>query len=487
MKIHSSYLAGIGGLLTLVAACIPTRLDAQQIVTNWVAYNDHRPGALTPPWVPVTNAWGTARNVTVYDMRLGPGGNLTNFYNGQQLEVTMSVTATGTPDDFGTMFSPATNSPSAGLFYRVCDVSNPNSGIGCRFGPPPAASTYTMLNFSGLNPNKHYVFRGTSTRGGSYPLRWLVATLLDAQGWIDAHNNGLPVPGAPGVLTSNNFPADLGPGQAAYNSGDNRVGAYVGWDFITPSAAGTFSVQSTQYVGHITGGGFADTNNYGYGICAFLLAEVEAAAPVITTNPPPQTTVEQNHPFSLSVSAGGTPLFYQWYKQGVGALPGATLSTYSVSKAALGDTGDYYVRVYNPLGSVTSTVAHVTVNADVTAPAVNTAFSYPNFDMASQSATLNQVIVEFTEPIFGPAIGTPANYVLSGGGGIPASVILTNDRTVALTFASPLAEDTDYTITVGAVRDEAGNNATGLSAAFHSWMRGPGNTLLFEPALMSPA
>src|SRR5436309_1256217 len=71
-------------------------VSGAQIVTNWVAYNDHRPGPL-----PKTNAWGTALGVTPYDMRVGPGGNLTNFINKQQLPVTLTVSPTGAPDDFG--------------------------------------------------------------------------------------------------------------------------------------------------------------------------------------------------------------------------------------------------------------------------------------------------------------------------------------------------------------------------------------------------
>ncbi|HKX61896.1 MAG TPA: hypothetical protein VJS65_08625 [Verrucomicrobiae bacterium] len=30
-----------------------------QLVTNWIAYNDHRPGAAIPPHTPVQNNWGT--------------------------------------------------------------------------------------------------------------------------------------------------------------------------------------------------------------------------------------------------------------------------------------------------------------------------------------------------------------------------------------------------------------------------------------------
>src|SRR5258708_6136538 len=93
--------------VTFIAAAFTSVIDAPgaQITTNWVAYNDHRPGTLIPvgqaPPAPTTVNWGTSARATVYDMRVGPGGNLTNFVNGQQLPVTLTMTPTGTPDDFG--------------------------------------------------------------------------------------------------------------------------------------------------------------------------------------------------------------------------------------------------------------------------------------------------------------------------------------------------------------------------------------------------
>jgi len=462
-------------LTAALASALP--LSGAQIVTNWIAYNDHRPGPLIPPFKPVATNWGTALNVTTYDMRVGPAGNLTNILNGQQLPVTLTVTAGGAPDDFGECSEPNTNTPASDIFFGDVDVGNLNSVIGVRF----SAQTTTTLTFNNLNPAKHYVFRGTSIRRGGYALRWTVATLIGANGWVDAHMNGT----GPGVITSNNFPADLGPGQAAYDSGDNSQGAVVGWDFITPSPDGSFSVESSNYVGHVPGGQLADNTRYGYAISALLLAEVETAPPLVVTNPPAQTTVEQNRTLALNVDATGTPLFYQWYKQGVGQIAGATLSTYTVAQAALSDSGNYFVVVYNPLSSVTSTVAHVTVNPDVTPPGVNTAFSYPTFDFANpQTASLNQVIVEFNEVVQAASAGDRLHYTISGGSGNPASVTITNNRTVVLNLSTPLAADTAYTVQVSGVLDLVGNNinsgGANNPAPFRTWAQGLGGGLAFE-------
>jgi len=375
-----------------------------------------------------------------------------------------------------------TNTPGGALFFGICDLSN-NGIVGVDAGLPGGGDTTVdtvTFTFNNLNPAKRYLFRGTSCRGNNYALRWAVATLTGATDWIDAHINGN---GGPGVLTSNNFPANLGPGQAAWNSGHNREGAVVGWDFISPAPDGSFSLVVAQYVGSIPGGLIANDVNYGYSFGAILLAEVETSAVAITTNPPPLTTVEQNRPFSLSVSASGTPIFYQWHKQGGGPIPGATMRTYSVAQAALGDSGDYFAVVYNPLNSVTSTLARVNVFADTNSPFVETALSFPSFDMATQVATLDQVVVEFNEAVQPAGAGNPFNYSISGGGGGPVgpvAVTVTNNRAVILKFPAPLMPDFPYLVHVSGVLDLVGNNIINVPIPFRTGAQGACNGLLFE-------
>ena len=462
---------GLASLLALTGGIgLPSSMNAQQIVTNWVAYNDHRPGP-----APTPTTWGTAPRVTTLDMGApaDSSGGLTDFLTGDALPVIVTFTRSGAPQDFGAITRPLPfDTPAGQLFFGVCDLAI--DGI---VGVDTTAAGITnsvTIAFTGLNPEKRYVFRGTVARNGGYAPRWTLATIL-ANGWIDAHLDGA----GPGVITSNDFPANLGAGQAAWNSGHNAQGAVVGWDFIAPAPDGSFSIICEQYVGPTPGGGAALLDTYGYSFGAMLLAEVETSAPVITSDPPALTSVEQNRPFSLTVAAAGTPLFYQWYKEGVGAIPGAAFATYAVSQAALEDSGNYYAVVSNPLASVTSAVAQVNVSADTTPPSVATIFSYPTVDPISQAATLDQIVVEFNEPVEPASVSSPANYVVPGGGN-PVSVIVTNNQTVVLVLASPLAEDTDYTVTLSGAVDVV-NNVAGVSMApFHSWVRGPGNGLLFE-------
>jgi hypothetical protein len=88
-------------------------------------------------------------------------------------------------------------------------------------------------------------------------------------------------------------------------------------------------------------------------------------APVITQQPQ-SVTIDAGGSFTLSVSATGGNLNYQWY-QGSTSL-NWTASSYSVSNANNGNAGTYSVVVTNAIGTVTSNPATVTVNAVITPP-----------------------------------------------------------------------------------------------------------------------
>jgi len=85
-----------------------------------------------------------------------------------------------------------------------------------------------------------------------------------------------------------------------------------------------------------------------------------SAAPTITSQPVSQT-VCPGLPVTLTVVAeGGSPLRYQWVKNGVD-IAGAVTSTFSIPAVTAGDAGTYTVAVSNECGTVTSGPAAVTV------------------------------------------------------------------------------------------------------------------------------
>jgi hypothetical protein len=102
---------------------------------------------------------------------------------------------------------------------------------------------------------------------------------------------------------------------------------------------------------------------------ATLTVTAAPTAPAITTQPVSQTvTTGQSATFNVTATGTG-PLTYQWYKGGT-AISGATSSTYTTPATASGDSGSVFtVTITNPVGSVTSTPATLTVNS---APLITT-------------------------------------------------------------------------------------------------------------------
>lgn len=88
------------------------------------------------------------------------------------------------------------------------------------------------------------------------------------------------------------------------------------------------------------------------------------AAPVITSQPA-GVTASAGASVTLSVTATGSGLSYQWAKAGV-AVAGATGASYTLAAAVVADSGAYTVTVSNSGGSVTSSTAVLTVTAPAT-------------------------------------------------------------------------------------------------------------------------
>jgi hypothetical protein len=91
-----------------------------------------------------------------------------------------------------------------------------------------------------------------------------------------------------------------------------------------------------------------------------------ATTPTITTQPANVSVTVGNTATFTVVASGTAPLTYQWQKSGT-AIPGATASSYTTPATAIGDNGSTFgVMVNNSAGSVTSTMATLTVTATAT-------------------------------------------------------------------------------------------------------------------------
>jgi endo-1,4-beta-xylanase len=90
-------------------------------------------------------------------------------------------------------------------------------------------------------------------------------------------------------------------------------------------------------------------------------------APAITTQPASQTVAAGASVTFSVIATGTTPLSYQWNFNGA-AIPGATSASYSISNAQPASAGNYTVTVSNSVGSITSSIATLTVNTPPAPP-----------------------------------------------------------------------------------------------------------------------
>lgn len=116
-----------------------------------------------------------------------------------------------------------------------------------------------------------------------------------------------------------------------------------------PADAGDYAVVVTNASGSVTSA------------IARLTVTAAATPPQITAQPA-ALAVTNGAPARLSVSASGSDVTYQWFRDGA-AIAGATNATLEITRARFGDSGAYTVAVTNAAGTVTSASVPLNVNA----------------------------------------------------------------------------------------------------------------------------
>jgi hypothetical protein len=101
------------------------------------------------------------------------------------------------------------------------------------------------------------------------------------------------------------------------------------------------------------------TNGYTVVTSAVATLNVQYYPPIIITQPVGGNQAVGDN-FTFMVTATGTALNYQWQKNGTNIVD-ATGSSVALSNLGLGDTGNYTVVITNVVGSVTSSIAALTV------------------------------------------------------------------------------------------------------------------------------
>ena len=179
--------------------------------------------------------------------------------------------------------------------------------------------------------------------------------------------------------------------------------------------------------------------------------------PVELLRSPVSKNIKAPAPFSLTVTATGDPLTYQWYKDGK-PIEGAIFATYSVDPSKGSDSGEYYCEVMN-FGSgapnkgtsIISETATVVVEEDTTAPTV-TGCSYYAGD---KSVTLT-----FSETLEATSATTPANYTVIAPDGKELAInnlTLSNNYKTAHFYCDGLEDGVAYNVVLGKITDPSGN------------------------------
>lgn len=194
------------------------------------------------------------------------------------------------------------------------------------------------------------------------------------------------------------------------------------------------------------------------------LTAIPPTCPTITRQPQ-SITNSQSQPTTFSVVATGTSPTYQWQKNnGSGVFTnipsaqgnGATTANYMIASTQPTNAGSYRVIISNIVCVVTSSVATLTVVADLDPPALVSAVAE---DYTPGPGLTNVIFVTFSESIILSNATNVANYSLTS---VPAGsrLIISNatlNGNVVRLRVSAWDTDTNYVLTVNNIRDRSAN------------------------------
>jgi hypothetical protein len=216
-----------------------------------------------------------------------------------------------------------------------------------------------------------------------------------------------------------------------------------GVEVVTVTPTSLISGNNTLAVELHQGGAYS-----GDAVLGLALHAVQCVPPQITNCAPDLTgpsVVSAGTAFTLDfrpVLEGGCPTTYRWFKGGpdaANALAGQTNAFYTVTRAALGDAGSYFLTASNVSGVATSCVVQVEVVPDTFPPGIVSA-------IARGAGASNLLLVQFTENLAFRSATNPAHYNL---------LLMGTTNRVPITRAQPFL---NTVILTGPTNDFASNH-----------------------------
>jgi pectin methylesterase-like acyl-CoA thioesterase len=198
--------------------------------------------------------------------------------------------------------------------------------------------------------------------------------------------------------------------------------------------------------------------------------------PAITTQPA-NTTVSVGGSASMSVTATGANLVYQWFKNSA-PIPGATAARLSFTNAQIGDAAAYSVVVGNGSGSVTSEPATLLVVSTMSAVGfrpLNVQFNicpdtglYIAFDQPPQVGKSGRITVSDSSGNVIDTIDMAANPQTITVGGAPFAYypVMVSGNLASIYLHHPLPYNGTYSVTMdpGVLTDASGAPFQGFSS-----------------------
>ena len=245
---------------------------------------------------------------------------------------------------------------------------------------------------SGATSPTYTIAATTTASAGSYRVKIYTGTTLAYQSTVS-----LTVAEALSI-TSNPASVAVTEGQAA-SFKVTATGSSLKYQWykdsvaISGATAATYSIAKTATT---HAGGYQVKVTSGTTVKWSSKATLTVAKPVVATvtitSQPKPLTVTAGQPASFAVTASGTSLQYQWYKNGT-ALSGATAATYALTSTTTSHAGTYQVRISSGTTVAWSANAALTVNAPVVeAPKLDIVVSLPPVSasvFAGKSHTFN--------------------------------------------------------------------------------------------------